>query len=249
MLYNQHALFLPSVASTGNVILRNWHTLLQKEEEYHRFKSKAAATMDNLKAAQERLAKEKADFEEYKRTEEWSAAAANEQVRSSTKILSPERKLWYEACTRDNDEFYHILQEIINLKAANAGLAKNETAVVAAIEETILACNRMEEDARKNLQAKDVAPAELNRRLLEAKMEVRAERIRVDAQSARVETEKTKADAESAHARAEKMRVDTESARVVKVKEDYQRVLAQHTAFSGQFDAANDMIDDLHVDR
>ncbi|MFS8014607.1 hypothetical protein Hanom_Chr15g01346511 [Helianthus anomalus] len=115
----------------GNVILRNWHALSQKEEEYHRFKSEAAATMDNLKAAQERLAKEKVDFEEYKRTEEWSAVATNEQVRCLTKILSQERKLWYEACARDNDEFYHILQEIINLKAANAGLAKNDTAVSA----------------------------------------------------------------------------------------------------------------------
>ncbi|MFS8014608.1 hypothetical protein Hanom_Chr15g01346521 [Helianthus anomalus] len=57
--------------------------------------------------------------------------------------------------------------------------------VPAEMEETILARNRIEEDACKNLQAKDVALAELNRRLLEAKTEARAERTRADAQSAR----------------------------------------------------------------
>ncbi|MFS7945112.1 hypothetical protein Hanom_Chr06g00520131 [Helianthus anomalus] len=88
--------------------------------------------MENIKAAQERLAKEKTDFDTYKRTEEWSVVAANKQVRSLKKLLSQERKLWNEARVCDNDKFYCLRQEIINLKAANAGLVKKEAAVVAA---------------------------------------------------------------------------------------------------------------------
>ncbi|KAJ0779589.1 hypothetical protein HanPI659440_Chr06g0228171 [Helianthus annuus] len=224
-LYNQHTLFLVGAAATSNVIFRNWYALSQKEEEYNRFKSEVVATMEIIKVGQERLAKEKADFEAYKRTEKWSAAAANKQVRSLTKILSQERKLSNEACACDNDKFYHLLQEIINMKAANSGLAKKEVAVVVAIEDAILAHNRME----------DVALAELNGRLLEAEAEARAERARADAQSALAEVEKTRADAESA--------------RAVKEGENCERVLAQHTTSSGQLDDAKAMIGDFHADR
>ncbi|KAJ0599175.1 hypothetical protein HanHA300_Chr00c0061g0700241 [Helianthus annuus] len=82
--------------------------------------------MENIRAAQECLAKEKADFEAYKRTEEWSVVAANKQVRSLTKLLSQERKLWNEAYASDNDKFYRPRQKIINLKAVNAGLEKKK---------------------------------------------------------------------------------------------------------------------------
>ncbi|KAM0001783.1 hypothetical protein Hdeb2414_s0011g00366831 [Helianthus debilis subsp. tardiflorus] len=140
--------------------------------------------MKNIRASQERLAKEKANFEVYKRTEEWSAVATNKQVWSLTKLLSKERKLWNNACVRDNDKFYRLCQEIINLKAANAGLKKKEVAVVATLEEANLARNRIEENACKNLHAKDVALAAVNRRLLEFEVEARAERARADAESA-----------------------------------------------------------------
>ncbi|MFS7947549.1 hypothetical protein Hanom_Chr06g00549571 [Helianthus anomalus] len=92
----------------------------------------------------ERLTEEKADFEEYKRTEEWSVVAANKQVRSLTKLLSQERKLWNEACAHDNDKFYRLCQEIITLKAANAGLVKKEAIAPTTIEEATFARNRME---------------------------------------------------------------------------------------------------------
>ncbi|MFS7939278.1 hypothetical protein Hanom_Chr05g00449871 [Helianthus anomalus] len=49
--------------------------------------------MENIKAAEERLAKEKADFKAYKRTEDWVVGAAHKKVQSFTKLLSQERKL------------------------------------------------------------------------------------------------------------------------------------------------------------
>ncbi|KAJ0780657.1 hypothetical protein HanPI659440_Chr06g0240191 [Helianthus annuus] len=130
---------------------------------------------------------------------------------------------------------FTVFQKIINLKAANAGLVKKEAAVVAAMEDVTLPRNRMEEDARNDLQAKDVALAELNRRLLEVEAEAKAERAQADAQSACAEAEKTKA--------------DVESARAVKAKENYERVLAQHTASSGQLEDAKAMNADLYADR
>ncbi|MFS7930490.1 hypothetical protein Hanom_Chr04g00344941 [Helianthus anomalus] len=38
-LYLQHALYLVGAAATGNVILRDWYSLAQNEEEYNHFKT------------------------------------------------------------------------------------------------------------------------------------------------------------------------------------------------------------------
>ncbi|MFS7993356.1 hypothetical protein Hanom_Chr12g01093091 [Helianthus anomalus] len=58
--------------------------------------------MEKIRASEGRLAKEKADFEAYKRTKQWGATAGHKQVRSLTHLLSEERKLWKEACARVN---------------------------------------------------------------------------------------------------------------------------------------------------
>ncbi|KAF5810524.1 hypothetical protein HanRHA438_Chr04g0180171 [Helianthus annuus] len=140
--------------------------------------------MENIRAAVERLAKEKVEFETYKMTEEWVAVVVHIQVWSLTKLLSQERKIWNEACVREDEKIYRLRQEIMNLKAANAGLEKREVAKVAAMKEAIvartttakakekanLARNRIEEKARKDLQAHEVALAEVNRGLVEAEV-------------------------------------------------------------------------------
>ncbi|KAJ0715834.1 hypothetical protein HanPI659440_Chr13g0505961 [Helianthus annuus] len=81
------------------------------------------------------LEKEKAAFEKLKQTERWAASASLEQVRSLTKLLSDERKLWKEACAIENEKLLRVRQELNNLKAANAALVKEKTAAEAAIIE------------------------------------------------------------------------------------------------------------------
>ncbi|MFS7930489.1 hypothetical protein Hanom_Chr04g00344931 [Helianthus anomalus] len=131
--------------------------------------------MENIRAIEERLAKEKVYFETYKRTEEWVVVSVHIQN---------------EACVRENEKFYRLRQEIVNLKAANARLKKREVATVAAMEEAIvartttvkamekanLARNRIEENARKDLQAHELVLAEVNRRLVKA--EARATKVK-----------------------------------------------------------------------
>ncbi|MFS8008342.1 hypothetical protein Hanom_Chr14g01271561 [Helianthus anomalus] len=170
--------------------------LVKEKADFEAYKrTEAAATMENIRAAQERMAKEKGNFETYKRTEKWAT-----------------REHWNEACACDNDKFYHLRQKIVNLKAANAGLEKRENAAVATMEEAIVARTTtveamrkptLRETARKDLQAKDVALAEVTRRLIEA--EVRAY---------------------------------AEGPRVTKVEEDHQRVLDQHAEAVAQLDDA-----------
>ncbi|KAM0064233.1 hypothetical protein Hdeb2414_s0003g00100471 [Helianthus debilis subsp. tardiflorus] len=89
------------------------------------------------------------------------------------------------------------------------------------MEEANFARNRIEKSARKDLQSRDVALAEVNRRLVDAEEEARAERAWTDAESACTD----------------------------KAEEDYQRVLAQHTTSSVQLEDAKALNADLNADR
>ncbi|KAJ0719209.1 hypothetical protein HanRHA438_Chr08g0350681 [Helianthus annuus] len=187
-LYLQQALYLIGGAMTGNVVLHDWYSLARKEEDYDRLKSKVAATMEKIQAAKEPLAKEKVDFEAYKLTEEWATAAGHKQVGSLNQLLSQERKLWKEAYTRENEKFYRLHQEIVNLKAANTSLEKKEAATIAAMEKAIAGRNttvRALEEANVGhtsvvkaleeaklaytaLEVRDTTLADVNRHLVEA---------------------------------------------------------------------------------
>ncbi|KAM0037743.1 hypothetical protein Hdeb2414_s0013g00406851 [Helianthus debilis subsp. tardiflorus] len=78
--------------------------------------------MKTAQAAEEQLEKEKVAFEKLKQSERWAASAGLELVRSLAKLLFDERKLWKEACARENEKLFRVLQEVNNLKAANATL-------------------------------------------------------------------------------------------------------------------------------
>ncbi|MFS7969683.1 hypothetical protein Hanom_Chr09g00812061 [Helianthus anomalus] len=112
-LYLQHALYLIGGAVTGNVILQDWYSLAQKEEEYDWLKPEAATTMEKIQVVEERLAKERTDFEAYKWTEKWAAATSQKQVWSLSLLLSQEHKLWNEACAREYEKFYRLRQEML----------------------------------------------------------------------------------------------------------------------------------------
>ncbi|KAJ0753142.1 hypothetical protein HanPI659440_Chr09g0332421 [Helianthus annuus] len=81
------------------------------------------------------LEREKAAFEKLKQTERWAASAGLKQVRSLAKLLSDERKIWKDACDRENEKLFRVRQELNNLKAANAALVKEKAAAEAAVKE------------------------------------------------------------------------------------------------------------------
>ncbi|KAM0012016.1 hypothetical protein Hdeb2414_s0057g00758571 [Helianthus debilis subsp. tardiflorus] len=92
--------------------------------------------MKTAQVAEERLVKQKAEFEKLKQTEEWTASSGLQQVRSLANLLIEERKLWKEACATENEKFFRHYQELNNLKAANASLVKEKTAAETAAKET-----------------------------------------------------------------------------------------------------------------
>ncbi|MFS8001894.1 hypothetical protein Hanom_Chr13g01195671 [Helianthus anomalus] len=96
------------------------------EDESARLKEEAAAAMKKVQVAEEGLAKQNADFMAYKRTEQWVVAVGHQQVRSLTHLIAEKRKLWKEPCARENEKFYHLRQEINNLKVANVAHAKEK---------------------------------------------------------------------------------------------------------------------------
>ncbi|KAJ0623224.1 hypothetical protein HanIR_Chr01g0029441 [Helianthus annuus] len=153
-LCHQLALHLVSGSLVVNAILNDWSSLARREEEFVRLKEEVAAAMKNMQAAEERLAKQKADFKAYKRTKQWAAAAGHQQVRSLTNLLAEERKLWKEACARENEKFYRLRQKINNLKVANATFAKEKAASEATMKEA---------EARREAMVKELADANVGR--------------------------------------------------------------------------------------
>ncbi|KAF5774612.1 hypothetical protein HanRHA438_Chr13g0612931 [Helianthus annuus] len=113
----------------------------------------------------------------------------HQQVRSLTHLLAEERKLWKEACARENEKFYHLRQEINNLEAENAALPKEKTVAEATMKEaeahqaavvkeladanvgrTGMAkiIEELKEKSRKEVEARETILGDVNRRLEEA---------------------------------------------------------------------------------
>ncbi|MFS8000232.1 hypothetical protein Hanom_Chr12g01175921 [Helianthus anomalus] len=89
-------------------------------------RAEAEAMMKTAQEGAERLKKDRATFEKLKQTKTWAATVGLKQVRSLTKLHSDERKGWKEACARENEKLFRVLQELTNLKAANAALMKEK---------------------------------------------------------------------------------------------------------------------------
>ncbi|KAJ0715715.1 hypothetical protein HanPI659440_Chr13g0504431 [Helianthus annuus] len=134
-LKNQLASMLVGGSIVANAIMEDYTALARREEETIRLRAKAEAMMKTAQAAEEHLEKEKAAFEKLKQTEGWAASAGLKQVCSLANLLTEERKLWKEACARENEKLFRLRQELNNLKAANVALVKEKTAAEAAVKE------------------------------------------------------------------------------------------------------------------
>ncbi|KAJ0795403.1 hypothetical protein HanPI659440_Chr04g0150091 [Helianthus annuus] len=134
-LQSQLASMLVGDSIIANAIMEDYNVLARREQETIRLRAQAEAMMKTAQEGVEQLVKEKAAFEKLKQTERGAASAGLEQVRSLAKLLSDERKLWKEACARENEKLFRVRRELNNLKAANAALVKEKTAVEAAIKE------------------------------------------------------------------------------------------------------------------
>ncbi|KAJ0780820.1 hypothetical protein HanPI659440_Chr06g0242141 [Helianthus annuus] len=118
-----------------NAIMEDYNALVRREEETIRLRAQAESMMKTAQAAEVHLEKERAAFEKLKQTERWAASADLEQVRSLAKLLTEERKLWKEACARENEKLFRLHPVLNNLKATNAALVKEKTVTEAAVKE------------------------------------------------------------------------------------------------------------------
>ncbi|MFS7976777.1 hypothetical protein Hanom_Chr10g00896371 [Helianthus anomalus] len=92
----------------ANVVMEDYTALARREDETIRLRVQAEAVMKT----------------------------AQEGVRTLAKLFSDERKLWKEACARENEKLFSVCQELNNLKVTNAALAKEKNAAEVAIKET-----------------------------------------------------------------------------------------------------------------
>ncbi|KAJ0570225.1 hypothetical protein HanHA300_Chr05g0175641 [Helianthus annuus] len=131
---NQLASMLVGSSIIANAVMEDYNVLARREEETIRLQDEAEAMVKAAREGVEQLEREKAAFEKLKQNKRWAASAGLEQVRSLAKLLSDERKLWKEACARENEKLFHVRQELNNLKAANAALVKEKAAAEVAVK-------------------------------------------------------------------------------------------------------------------
>ncbi|KAJ0927534.1 hypothetical protein HanRHA438_Chr04g0183961 [Helianthus annuus] len=178
-LQSQLASMLVGGSIVANANMEDYTTLARREEETIWLRAQAEAMMKTAQAAEEYLEKEKAAFEKMKPTERWAASAGLEQVCSLAKLLSNERKLWKEASARENENLFHLRQELNNLKAANAALVKEKTAAETAVKEAeaeargAAALKEVEARAAKELADANADRTKLNKVVEELQVELK----------------------------------------------------------------------------
>ncbi|MFS7912101.1 hypothetical protein Hanom_Chr02g00125911 [Helianthus anomalus] len=104
--------------STTHRIVREWRSM-HKE-------------WDDVDASKKDVAEEKAKVQ---KMEEWSAIGWKKKAEAEAAILAEERKLWKEACARDNNEKRTLRNEVVSLKAEIEMLKKETIDAEAARDE------------------------------------------------------------------------------------------------------------------
>ncbi|KAF5760588.1 hypothetical protein HanXRQr2_Chr16g0755231 [Helianthus annuus] len=85
---NQFASMLVGGSIIANAILEDYTSMARREEETIQRREKAEALMKNAQAAEERLEKQKAEFETLKKTEEWVASSGLKQELNNLKAVN-----------------------------------------------------------------------------------------------------------------------------------------------------------------
>ncbi|KAJ0834222.1 putative AH/BAR domain superfamily protein [Helianthus annuus] len=163
--------------------MEDYKLLSRREEEAARMRAEAEKLVRATRAGAEQLEKDKAAFEKHKQTEEWAATAELKQVRTLAKLLSEERKSWKETLSaerktwkeswaKQNENLFRARQELANLKAANAALAKEKAAAE-------VVAGRAKEDEARTAKALEEAK-KAGARVANALDEANADRTRLN---------------------------------------------------------------------
>ncbi|KAF5761122.1 hypothetical protein HanXRQr2_Chr16g0761381 [Helianthus annuus] len=161
-LYHQLALHLVGGFLVGNAILDDWSSLALREEETTRLNEEDAAAMKKVQAAEERLAKQKANFEAYKR-EQWAATAGHQQEINNLKAANAglaKEKAAAEATMKEAE----ARREAAVKELADANVGRTRMAKI--IED-------LKEKSRKEVEARETILGDVNRRLEEAETRAR----------------------------------------------------------------------------
>ncbi|KAJ0622005.1 hypothetical protein HanIR_Chr01g0015211 [Helianthus annuus] len=137
------------------------HLKLIVPEEAARLRAEAEELVKAARAGAEQLERDRAAFEKQKQTAEWAATAELKQVHTLAKLLSDERKswneklsnerkTWKESWAKQNENPFRARQELANLRAANAYLAKEKAVAEAAV-------GRAKEDEARTAKALEEA--------------------------------------------------------------------------------------------
>ncbi|KAJ0741223.1 hypothetical protein HanOQP8_Chr06g0225621 [Helianthus annuus] len=184
---NQLSSMLVGSSIIANAIMEDYESLGHKEEETARLRAEVKALVKAAREGAEQLKNDKAAFEKLKQTEAWATTADLKQVRSLAKLLSEERKGWREACARENEKLFRVLQELNNLKATNVALMKEKAVAEVAtkeaeahgakvLEEADADCNKLNkivEDLKVEVQNRVIILEEVTARATEAEARAR----------------------------------------------------------------------------
>ncbi|KAJ0947328.1 hypothetical protein HanRHA438_Chr01g0014021 [Helianthus annuus] len=192
---NQLSTMLVGSFIVVNAILEYYKVLGRREEEAARLRAEAEELVKAARAGAEQLERDRAAFEKQKQTAEWAATAELKQVRTLAKLLSDERKswneklsnerkTWKESWAKQNENPFRARQELANLRAANAYLAKEKAVAEAAV-------GRAKEDKARTAKALEEAK-NAGARFANALNEANADCTRLNQTFAEVQTREVK---------------------------------------------------------
>ncbi|MFS7955332.1 hypothetical protein Hanom_Chr07g00641401 [Helianthus anomalus] len=175
-LYHAYVAGEVNTRAANHQIVREWRTVVKERGDWEKYR--------------DCLLRQKAGFDEEKKSEEWGREGLRSKLRAAEELLSKERAECKEVCKKDNQHMFAARSKITDLEAQIAILKKKVEDVEADKEHADVASQG------KDLKAKDVEIAELKRRLHE--QTDKNESLEIDLEAERVKA----ATAEEAKQRA-----------------------------------------------
>ncbi|MFS7929218.1 hypothetical protein Hanom_Chr04g00329911 [Helianthus anomalus] len=183
-LYRAYIVGEANTRAANHQIVCDSRTMVRERTDWEKYRERLLKLVQDFEKMKSAFAEEKAAFDVEKKSEEWGREGLKSKLRAAEELLSMERAEWKEVCKKDNQRMH----------AARSKITDHEAQIVTLkgkVEEAEADKGRVEAELKaqvaskdKDLSAKDVENAELNRQLHEAYDKI--ELLEIDLEAERV---------------------------------------------------------------
>ncbi|MFS8002486.1 hypothetical protein Hanom_Chr13g01202611 [Helianthus anomalus] len=183
-LYQAYVVGEANTRAADYQIVRELRTMVKERAEWEKYRERLLRQVKVFEKAKAAFAEEKAMFESDRKSEEWGREGLRGKLRAAEDLLAKECAKWKKICETDNRRMYAAHSKITDLEAQVAEL-KGKVEDGQTDKEHVEAELKAQVSSRdKDLVAKDVEIAELERRLQE--QTDKSESLEIDLEAERV---------------------------------------------------------------